>query len=67
MNLLKPGIKNSIMKNLKTPLLFALLMTTLSSCKVPPSFSYAFFGTAVLLVISLVIAANVTKKGEGKH
>lgn len=55
------------MKNLKTPFLFALLLTTLSSCKVPSSFSYAFFGTAVLLVISLVIAGNITKRGEGKH
>ena len=55
------------MKNLKTPFLVALLLTSLGSCKVPASFSYAFFGTAVLLVISLFIASSITKKGEGKH
>ncbi|MDJ1471251.1 hypothetical protein QNI19_22630 [Cytophagaceae bacterium DM2B3-1] len=55
------------MKKLRTPFLLALLMATLSSCKVPSSFSYAFFGTAVLLVISIVIASNITKKGEGHH
>jgi len=55
------------MKNLKSPFLLIFLMTALSSCRVPSSFSYAFFGTAVILVVSLVIAGNITKRGEGHH
>jgi len=55
------------MKNLKNPLLIVLLSATLSSCKVPDSFGYAFGGTAILMVISLVVAAFITKRGEDKH
>lgn len=55
------------MKNLRNFPLFLLVLTMLSGCKVPAVFSYAFFGTAVLLVISLVIAGNITKRGEGHH
>ena len=55
------------MKNIRTPLLSALLLAVLTSCKVPASFGYAFGGTAILMVISLVIATAITKKGEGKH
>jgi predicted small secreted protein len=55
------------MKNLKTSFLLAFLTATLSSCNVPSSFSYAFFGTAVVVVVAMVIAAGITKRGEGKH
>ncbi len=55
------------MKNIQTSLLSALLLTALTSCKVPASFGYAFGGTAILMVISLVVAAFITKRGEGKH
>lgn len=62
------------MKNLQTSLLSVLLLAVLGSCQssgnggyVPASFGYAFGGTAILMVISLVVAAFITKKGEGKH
>ncbi len=55
------------MKNLRNISLFLFVLTMLSGCKVPAVFSYAFFGTAILLVISLFIAGNISKKGEGHH
>ena len=55
------------MKNIRTLLVFTLLPVCLSGCKVPASFGYAFGGTAILMIISLVFAAMITKRGEGKH
>jgi pilus assembly protein TadC len=64
-------MKNSFMKLIAkrifpfgTSLVLTLLFVFLSGCRVRPSFSYAFFGTFLIMGVALVIATVVTRRAK---
>lgn len=44
--------------------LLFIMLVTLSSCNVRPSFGYAFWGTCGVMVVGLVIATVVTQRAK---
>jgi Kef-type K+ transport system membrane component KefB len=50
--------------SLLLPLLFVLLMGCSTTGRVRPSFTYAFFGTFLIMIVAVVIATVVTRRAK---